>query len=111
VRRAWAWLRRNAVLLLGGVALLLGAYLLWRRSRDEIASLTDALKVERTRREIAVLQEQRRALVEQDEAAEEQVEAIDALLAENRRAAVEAAKRVEGLTDDEVEQEFARLGL
>jgi hypothetical protein len=111
VIRAWGWLRRNAVLLLGGVALLLGAYLLWRRHKGEIASLKDALKVERTRREIAVLQEQRRALVARDEAAEGQIEVIDVLLAENRRAAVENAKRVRGMTDDEVEQEFSRLGL
>ncbi len=110
MKRAWSWLRRNVVLLLGGVALLLGAYLLWRRHKDEVASLKDALKVERTRREISVLQEQRRALVERDEATEVQVEAVDALLSENRRTAVESVKRVRGLTDDEVEREFERLG-
>lgn len=112
--KAIAWLKKWGGLV-GGfiVAILLGILTLgWytRRKNAEVAQLTDKLAVEEATTEIEKLRAIRGEIVarvgEQDEAVEE----IDRQLAENKRKMVEAHKGVEALSDEEIEDEFARLG-
>lgn len=110
LRYSWVWLKDHLTAILGGLVLVLGAYLLWRRQQGQIASLSDALAVERARRDVAALQERRRSLMAQADEKSAEVAAVDAQLVANQRAAVEAATRVQGMSDAEVASEFARMG-
>lgn len=112
--RVWVWLKKWGGLLFGAVAagllVVLGAGWLWRRRVAELGRIRDELAVERARQEIAHLRGIREEIASRVEEKDEAIEAIDRKLAENRRAIVEAHEHGQGLTDEEVEDAFARLG-
>lgn len=110
LKNAWAWIRKHGAIVLGGLALLLGAYIIWRRYHDKLGSLSDALEVERARREIATLQERRDQLVARADSRALEVAAIEQEIVAQQRRAVEATYRVEAMTDEEVVEAFGRLG-
>jgi hypothetical protein len=110
IRKATAWTKRNALALVGGLLAVLGALFWWSRNRDRVESFWDALIVERSRREIAVLEERRRALTESADARAEEVKAVEAKILENKRAAVSVRHEAQVMSDAEVLVAFDRLG-
>lgn len=113
LRAVWGWLRKwwkvivpalgGALVVALGAALAVGAY------RRKVAGLRDALEVERALREVEVLRARREELLAQDDRDEEKVREIDVALEENRLA-IETARRRADVPDDELAEEFARLG-
>lgn len=107
------WLRKwwkVLVGVLGGLvvvgipaALAVGAY------RRKVAGLRDAVEVEKAKGKIAALRARREELLALDEKDESEVLRIDAELEENRLA-IETARRRADVPDEELADEFARLG-
>lgn len=110
IKAAWAWLRKWGLAIAGILLLALGAGWLWRRKQRELGRVRDQLAVEESRREIAALQAQRDAVLARVDEHEPEVAAIDRQLADNRRRIVEAHEHGRGLSDEEVEDAFAKLG-
>lgn len=112
--RTWAWLKKWGGVLFGALTatllVVLGAGWLWRRKVAELGRVQDELAVARAQREIAHLRGMREEIAHRVEEKDEVIEAIDRKLAENRRAIIEAHGYGQGLTDEEVEDAFARLG-
>lgn len=108
-----AWLRKWWKVVAGAVggllvvgipaALAFGAY------RRKVAGLRDAVEVEKAKGRIAALRARREELLAQDEKDEAEVLRLDAELEENRLA-IETARRRADVPDEELEDEFARLG-
>jgi uncharacterized protein HemX len=110
-QEAWAWLKRWGGLLLGALLVLVGGGWLWQRQRAQLGRVKDELAVERTMREIARLRGQRAEIASQVGEQDEAVRILDEHLVTNKRELIEAHEHGEGLSDAEVADAFARLGL
>lgn len=102
------WFKRWWKYLVGGLAAVFSAVFLWRRRK--VGQLKDELAAERAKSEIQVLKAYRARMLEEGVAKDEDIERLDREIQKNKRAIVEAHENAEGLSDDEVETEFARLG-
>jgi len=107
--KAWRWLRRWWGVVAGVVGVAIGAAIAIGAYQRKVRSLRDAVEVERAQREIAELRGRRAELLAQDKHDEAEVQSIDVKLEENRQAITEARKRAD-VPDDELADEFARLG-
>lgn len=107
----WGTIKKWGAAIAAGLLFLIGMGWLWRRKQRELGALKDELAVANATKEIsrltAVREETAKQVGEKDQAIEE----IDAQLAANKRAIVEAHEGGEGLTDEEMLAAFARLGL
>ena len=110
MKAAWIWVKGHVEALLAGAVLLLGAYLLWRRNQDRVASLGAALEVERARREVARLEERRDNALARANAREADLHLLDAAITQNKRAVVQAHTEAAHMTPTEVTDAFTRLG-
>lgn len=107
---AWAWLKEHALALVAGIATLLGALLLYKRHRDELRSVRDALAVEKARRDVSTLTAKRDVILQTTHAQDAKVVELDQRIADNKRLVVETRNRVQDLTDEEIADSFRRLG-
>lgn len=110
MKKAWDWVKRWGAFLFAGLLVLMGAGWLWRRRTAELGRVQNELAVARAQKEIARLQGQRDEVALRVGEKDEKVEEIDKQLAANRRKIVEAHEHGQGLSDEEVEVAFARLG-
>lgn len=104
----WVW-KHLAMVASAIVAVLLGV-LAWGAYERKVGKLKDSIKVEKAKGQIAGLQARRKALIENAEGKQAEIQEVDRKLVENKRAIVEATEEVKDLTDDEIEDEFRRLG-
>lgn len=109
------WLKEWGSWLFGGIAaallFVLGAGWLWRRKTRELGKVKDELAVAKATKNIERLRglrEEIKARVGEDDQA---IAEIDEQLKDNARALVEAHEGAEGMSDEEVLDELARLGL
>lgn len=106
----WEWLKKWGAAIAGVLLAVLGAGWLWQRKSRELGRVKDRLAVERVKRDIARLQGMRKEISKRVGEKDEAIEGIDRQLAENRRAIVEAHEHGEGMSDEEVDEAFRRLG-
>jgi len=104
----WAWLKKWWVAFAAGVFMLLGFALFSRRR--QVGRLLDELTADRAKSEVKALGRIRDHMVKQDEVDTKAVQRLDDEIQRNKRSLVEAHEHAEGLSDDEVDSEFARLG-
>ena len=116
MKNAWAWIKANAVAMLGGLAAVLLGALAWGAYERKVGKLKDNVKVERAMKNVAALEAKRDAHMAAEaelSEADAQLEAKDAdlvvELAAAKKAVVEVVEVVEGRTDDEVVARFNAL--
>ena len=110
LKRAVAWLCDNLWAVFAAVAAVLAAVLGWRAYRKKVGSLKDAVKVERARGRVRALKSKRETVEKRADAKREDIDEIDEKIRENKKAVVEAHKRTETMTSDEIEEAYKRLG-
>ena len=109
--KAWPWLKKWGAAILGGIVAILGAVLLFKTYKGKLGKVKDELAIAEAIKEIGKLQGVRSAIEERVGEKDEAIGIIDHKLAENRRRIVEAHEGGEDLTDEEVLEEYARLGI
>jgi hypothetical protein len=111
--KTWVWLKRwwKTVAGAAGGALVIGigAFIAVGSYKRKVASLKDAVKVERAINNVAELRGRRQEVLAQDAKDEVSVQEIDNKLEENRRRIAEVRERAEVSAEDLVE-ELNRLG-
>jgi hypothetical protein len=110
VKKAWEWIKKWGAALAGVLLLFLGAGWLWRRQQAKIGKLKDRLAVEEATKKIEQLRAVRAELVERVGEKDEAIAEVDEQLYANKWKIIEAHEGGQGLTDDEMLEEFARLG-
>lgn len=110
MKKAWEWLKRWGAALFGGLLVLVGAGWLWNRKAKELGRVRDELAVASAKKEIARLQGRREEIARQSDAKAEDIMGVDREIAANKRKLVEAHENGHGLSEEEVERAFARLG-
>jgi len=114
VQKAWKWTRYHVSQVLSIVVSLLLAILgigwLWRRKSSQIGAVKDQLAVTQATSEIVKLRALRADLKARVGDKDEAIGLVDEELKRNQRLVVEAHEQGDGLSDQEVADEFARLG-
>lgn len=107
--KALRWIKDHALAILGGIGAILAAVLtvVWHRQR--VSDLKDAAAVAEAQTKVAALDARREVLAEREGEFAEELAEIDKTRATIKREIVEVEKEVEGLSDEEVEAEFAKL--
>jgi hypothetical protein len=113
LKRAWGWLLDNPVALAALAGGIVGAWFMWKRSTNKIASLEDAVAIGATKRKIAKHEARAEVLERAADAKEPEVVELKKNIAESKRRVLEIneGKRLERLTDDEVAKLFSESGL
>ena len=110
--KAWEWAKKWGLALLGGLLFFLSLKWILGARKNEIGRLKDNLAVTEATSAIERLRAVRARVMEEVDESDESVAEIDQKLAENRRLIVEAATEDNAeLTDDQIEEEFAKLGI
>ena len=106
------WFQKNPGALFALLGAAVGAFFVYRSSKNRIAALEDALEVEANRRKVAKLEAQAETLEKQAEAKEPEVKRLKAEIATSKRkvAEIEAGEKLEGLTDEEIAERFTNAG-
>ena len=107
-KKAIAWIKEKWVALLVALGALAGLVLFSQRKR--IGKLKDEIAFDHAKEEIEVLRKFKVRVLESATVEAKQIDRIDAEIQENQRALIEAHENAEGLTDEEISTEFARLG-
>lgn len=114
-KSAWAWLKKWGAWLFGGIAAVLLAVLgggwLWRRKTRELGRVKDRLAVAEATKRRAHLQGVREEIKRQVGEDDEAISEIDDQLKTNAREIADAHEGGKDMTDEEVLDELARLGL
>lgn len=109
----WSWLQRWWKVVVGtvggAVVVGVGAFIAVGEYKRRTAGLSDALEVEKARRDVARLQGQRDELLRQDVHDEEEISRVDEQLEANRKRIEEVRRRAD-VPAEELAQELAELG-
>lgn len=109
LKRAASWLGQNLWALAGFVIAALGAGVLWNLHRGRVRRLEDEVAIKDAVRKVTALDSRRQALAERADENRVEIEAVQAERVEIVRSAVAVERRVEGMSDDDLEAEFRRL--
>lgn len=110
MKKLWQWLKKWSAVILGALLAIVGGGWLWQRHKRKVGRLKDRLAVAEATKEIERLRGEREQLSERVGDKDEEISKIDDEIKRNKRKIVEAHEQGEGLSDDEIEQEFANLG-
>jgi len=110
VTKVWAWLKKWGAVILGGLAVLLGAGWLWKTYKGKLGKVKDKLAVAEATKKIAALRATREVLKERVGEKDEAMANIERLLVVNQRRLVAAHAGGEGLSDEEMLSELALRG-
>ena len=113
IKAGLRWLRDNPVALAAMVGSVLGAWFMWKRSSNKIASLEDAVQVQAARVKIAKHTAKAEVLEASAEDTEEEVQVLKAEIAKSKKrvAEIHEGESMEGKTDDEIAALFSDAGL
>lgn len=110
IKKAIDWIKSHLIIILFTIIGILGAGILWRYHKKRVSELKDRADILEAQSNIKALNVQRLAAENAAEKSEELTKIIDKKLLENKRKIVEAHEYVETLNDEQVLDEFARLG-
>lgn len=119
LRLAWGglcdfakWLWAHPVALAGAIGALVGAVLMVRSKKNQVATLKDALEVQRIQAAVAHDEAQAELLTEQAGVHAEEVKALQSQIVASKRRAAELAHGTDlaGKSDDEIVQLFNDAG-
>lgn len=106
------WLWSHPVALAGAAGTLIGAVLMMRSKKNQVATLKDALEVQRIQATVARDEAQAELLTEQAGTHAQEVKALQAKIVASKRRAAELAHGTDlaGKSDDEIVQLFNDAG-
>lgn len=109
----WSWLKENPLALAAMLGAVLGAWFMWKSTKNKVKSLEEAVEVQANKRKIAAKEAEARFLEEKADAAEPRVEILKTEIAASKRRVIELANEpsVEDMDDDEVAELFSNSGL
>ena len=109
--KAWPWLRKWGALILGIIAVIFGAGWLYKTYKGRLGKVKDELAIAEATKEIGKLRATRIEVAARVGEKDEAMGVIDHKLKENKRIIIEAHEGGENLSDEEVLEEFAHLGI
>lgn len=106
------WLWSHPVALAGAVGAIVGAVLMVRSKKNQVATLKDALEVQRIQATVARDEAQAELLTEQADVHAEEVKALQSQIAASKRRAAELAHGTDlrGKSDAEIAKLFTDAG-
>lgn len=110
MKKAWEWIKKWGGVIGGVLLALIGFGWLWHRKQLELGEVKDELAIAKATNNIAELRGRREEVAKQVGEKDEAVKEIDAEIAANKRAIIEAYENGEGLSDKEVERAFKEAG-
>ena len=113
LKAAWGWLLDNPIAVAATLGAVLGAYLMWKSKKNQVASLEDAVEVQTTLRKVAKDEARAALLAEQAEATRPEAEVVDERIRMGRRkiAEIRTGETMEGKTDEEIARILTDSGL
>lgn len=113
IKAAGRWLADNPIAIAGMVGAVVGAWFMWKRSTNKIASLEDAVAVAATKAKVAKAEGRASALEDQADEVGEEREELKRSIAESKRrvAEIHEGKSLEGKSDEEIAQLFTMADL
>jgi len=108
----WLWLKKNPLALVAALSSALGAFLVYRSTKNKVASLEDALEVEAGRRRIAGREAEAKLLRRQAEEKEPEIQKAEKKIAESKRRVmeIEQGQPLEDKSDAEIAKAFTDAG-
>lgn len=107
----WKWIQDNPiafiVTLCSALSAALGAFLVWRSSRNKIATLEDALEAQAHRRRVVIAEAKAEVVTDVVEDLEADRIEVQKTISESRRRVVELERQTK--TDDLSDADIARL--
>lgn len=103
LKKSWGWLAAF-------VGVVLSLALWWFFYRRKLGAAQDALAVSEARSELAVLRARREEVAVQVDVKDEQIAAIDVLIAEEKRRIINLHAGGSHVSDAELDRAFADLG-
>jgi hypothetical protein len=111
MKKAWTWLKKAGVWIALALLGLISMGWLWRRQKSKLGRLEDQLAVEKGVSQVKALQAERTVLKEQDADTAEEMARLDEKIAESRREIRDGFEFGYDATEEELDEELARLGL
>lgn len=111
MKKAWQWLKKAGVWTAMVLLALVGAGWIWRRQKSKIGQLQDKVAVEKATTRVKELRAQREILKEQDTETAEEMVRLDEEIADSRLAIRDAFEFGADASEEEIDEELARLGL
>lgn len=110
---AWAWLRDNPMAVVGMLGAVLGAWFMWKRTTNQIASLEDAVQVQAAKVSVAKKIAKAEVLEARADDTEAEVKELKRDIVASKKRAIEIHKgtTVEGKTDEQIAIMFSAAGL
>ena len=108
--KAWRWTTKNTQAAMAALVLVFGAGLAYTYHKRRLGSVKDLLAVEKAQKEIVALQTERKMLAGMGTTLQADLDVIDLRIDERKRTIVGLHEGAEGLDDNQVAEEFARLG-
>lgn len=112
LKRAIAWISKHPVAIVSAIASGVGAYFIWRSSRNRIRSLEEAVEVQGAKAKIAKKESEARYLAKSGADHSVAAASINAEISRSKRRVVELneGEPLEGKTDDEIARMFDKAG-
>ena len=110
-KAVWSWLKKAGVWIAMALLALVGLGWLWRTQKGKLGKLRDQLAVEKATSRVKELQAERSVLKEQDAGSVLEIARIDEELAHSRSEIRDAFENGADATEEEIDEELARLGL
>lgn len=111
MKKVWEWLKSAGVWIAMALLALVGAGWMWRRQKGKLGALKDQLAVEKATTRVKELRMERTMLKEQDAESVLEIARIDEALDHNRNEIRAAFENGADATEEEIDEELARLGL
>ena len=113
LKAAWRWLLDNPIAVAATLGAVIGAYLMWKSKKNQVASLEDAVEVQTTLRRVAKDEARAKLFVEQADAVQPEAEAVQYRIRVHKRkiAEIRTGETMEGKSDEEIARVLTGAGL
>jgi hypothetical protein len=108
LKKIWTWIKENPWAILSAIVSVFSAYLVYKAKDNKINSLTDAVAVQSTLKNIAADEAKAAVLKASADAKEDDVKALDKRIADSKRRVMEIHEgtRLEAMSDEDVARLF-----